>query len=64
MATLSGQKSTEAFLYYWSWCRACSCDWGAGMEGLERAAGAQLDSQGVVWEVAGQAAGLFTAGCC
>lgn len=24
----TGQKSTEAFLYDWSWCRACSCDCG------------------------------------
>lgn len=30
VATLSGQKSTEAFLYYWSWCWACRGDWRQG----------------------------------
>lgn len=49
MATLSGQRSTEAFLYYWSFCRARRRDWGAG---TKCAAGVHLGSQGAVWEVA------------
>lgn len=57
-------RSTEAFLYYWSWWQARSC--GRGRGGSERGAATLRDEmserlqQGVArWAIAGAGAGRF-----
>ena len=62
VATLSGQKSTEAFQYYRSWCQACSCVW--RLKACRRSAVRRLGSGVGGCHITGQAVGLFTAGCC
>lgn len=65
-ATPSGQKSTGAFLYYWSWCQACSCDCGRGwrLRVCYRSTIRRLGSGVEGCHITRLAVGLFTAGCC
>lgn len=65
-ATPVRRRSTEAFLYYWSWCQARSCDSGRGrrISACCRSTITQPETDAGGRRITGRDGGMFTAGCC